>query len=224
MKVLSILGPTASGKSSLAIAVAKHLNGEIISCDSMQVYKGMNIGTAKVSPEEQQEIPHHLIDIYDIHTRYSASDFVDLASDLVKDISQRGKIPIIAGGSGLYARLFLYGGEMPAADRELHAELKKRLQTEGKESLIAELEAVDPDTAEKVKDNDRRLVRALEAVTLTGAPLPGKTTWGDEIVIPGLQIVNMCEPDLNRKRITQRTRKMLQEGWVEETRSLIGLG
>lgn len=224
MPVLSILGPTASGKTSLAIKVAQQLDGEIISCDSMQVYRGMDIGTAKVTPSEQQAIPHHLIDIYDIHTRYSASRFVELTTDLVKDIEKRGKLPILAGGTGMYARLFLYGGDMPPAERELHSQLKNRLEQEGKASLLQELYEKDPETAEKVKDNDRRLVRALEAVILTGAKLPGKTTWGDEAIVSGLQVVNMCSPELNRQRIRQRTAQMLNSGWIEETEALIKKG
>jgi tRNA dimethylallyltransferase len=224
MPVLSILGPTASGKTSLAIKLAQRLNGEIISCDSMQVYKGMDIGTAKATREEQSLIPHHLINIYDIHSRYSASRFVELATAAIADIERRGKLPIIAGGTGMYARLFLYGGDMPPADRELHATLRSRLAEEGRESLLAELTEKDPQTAEKVKDNERRLIRALEAVLLTGEKLPGKTTWGDEAIIPGLQVVNMCSPELNRSRITKRTAEMLDSGWIEETKELIDQG
>jgi tRNA dimethylallyltransferase len=221
MPVLSILGPTASGKTSLAIILAGKLNGEIISCDSMQVYRKMDIGTAKATLEERASVPHHLIDIYDIHTRYSASRFVELTTDIVKDIESRDKVPIIAGGTGMYARLFLYGGDMPPADRDLHAQLKSRLAVEGRESLYNDLSKRDPETAEKVKDNERRLVRALEAVILTGEKLPGKTTWGDEAIVEGLQIVNMCSPELNRSRITQRTGEMLKAGWIEEVEGLI---
>ena len=224
MPVLSILGPTASGKSDLAMILADKLNGEIISCDSMQVYKGMDIGTAKPSLEDQQKIPHHLIDCFDIKTRYSASMFYDLATKLIPEIESRGKLPIIAGGTGMYVRILLYGNDMPPADRNLHAELKGRLAEEGREVLLRELAEVDPQTAERVKDNDRRLVRALEAVKLTGQPIPVKATWGDEPIIPGLQVVNMCDPDLNRSRIIKRTAKMLKGGWIEETEALVQQG
>lgn len=221
MPVLSILGPTASGKSSLAMILAEKLNGEIISCDSMQVYHGMDIGTAKPSLADREAIPHHLVDCFDIHTRYSANMFYELAGELIPEIESRGKVPIITGGTGMYARLLLYGNDMPPADRELHAQLKQRLSEEGRESLLEELREKDPHTAERVKGNDRRLVRALEAVILTGKALPAKTSWGDEAVIPGLQIVNMCSPDLNRARITKRTGEMLREGWIEEVEALI---
>ena len=224
MPVLSILGPTASGKSELAILTAEKLNGEIISCDSMQVYKGMDIGTAKPSKSELESVPHHLVDCFDIDVRYSANMFFELATDLINEIERRGKVPILAGGTGMYARLFLYGNNMPPADRELHAQLKRRLQTEGRESLLEELMGKDPETCERVKDNDRRLVRALEAVLLTGGPIPVKTTWGDEAVIPGLQVVNMCTPELNRSRIIKRTGIMLKTGWIEETEALIKKG
>ena len=224
MPVLSILGPTASGKSELALLAAEKLNGEIISCDSMQVYKGMDIGTAKPSKNELKSIPHHLVDCFEIDVRYSANMFYELASDLIKEIESRGKVPILAGGTGMYARLLLYGNDMPPADRELHARLKSRLKEEGREQLIGELMEKDPETCERVKDNDRRLVRALEAVLLTGGPIPVKTTWGDEAVIPGLQVVNMCTPELNRARIARRTGIMLKSGWVEETEALIKQG
>ena len=221
MPVLSILGPTASGKSSLALQLAEMLDGEIVSCDSMQVYQGMDIGTAKPTLQDREQIPHHLVDCFDIHTRYSASMFYELATKLISEIESRGKVPIIAGGTGMYVRLLLYGNDMPPADRELHAELKRRLADEGTESLLKELSLIDPLTAERVKDNDRRLVRALEAVILTGGPIPVKTTWGDEAVIPGLQVVNMCAPELNRARIRERTQIMLKGGWIEEVESLI---
>lgn len=224
MPVLSVLGPTASGKSSLAMQLAEMLDGEIISCDSMQVYKGMDIGTAKPTLQDREKIPHHLVDCFDIHTRYSASMFYELATKLISEIERRGKVPIIAGGTGMYVRLLLYGNDMPPADRELHAELKKRLGAEGKEVLLEELRSIDPQTAERAKDNDRRLVRALEAVILTGGPIPVKTTWGDEAVIPGSQVVNMCSPELNRARIRERTGIMLKGGWIEEVESLIERG
>ena len=139
--------------------LAEKLNGEIVSCDSMQVYKGMDIGTAKPSEEEQQRIPHHLIDNLDIHTRYSASMFLELVSEIIPEIQSRGKVPIIVGGTGMYARLFLYGGDMMAADREVHARIKARLAEEGHEKLWLEVCEKDPVTAEKIKGNDRRLIR-----------------------------------------------------------------
>lgn len=224
MPVLSILGPTASGKSSLAMTLAEKLNGEIISCDSMQVYKGMDIGTAKPTVEDREKIPHHLVDCFDIHTRYSASMFYELAGKLISEIEGKGKVPIIAGGTGMYVRILLYGNNMPPADRVLHAELKQRLAEEGRDALLEELTSKDPETASHVRDNDRRLVRALEAVILNGGPIPVKTTWGDEAIIPGIQIVNMCSPELNRERISQRSGEMLEQGWIEEVKSLIENG
>jgi len=224
MGVLSIFGPTASGKSELALILSQILDGEIISCDSMQVYKNMDIGTAKPSQEEQELVPHHLVDIYDIHQRYSASRFVELATEIIKDIQKRGKTPILAGGTGMYARLLLYGGDMLPADRTLHAQLRERLTSEGQESLLKDLLQLDPRTAEAVQGNERRTLRALEAVMLSGSPLPGKTSWGDEAIIPGLQVINMCEAKLNRERIAKRCIKMLNSGWIEETEALTQQG
>lgn len=224
MAVISILGPTASGKSELALLVAEKLNGEIISCDSMQVYKGMDIGTAKPSSQELAAIPHHLVSCFDISVRYSASHFCEFATKLIKEIQQRGNVPIISGGTGLYARLLLYGHDMPLANKELLEELKTRLKNEGREKLVQELHAKDPLTCERVKDNNRRLVRALEIIALTGKPVPQKMSWGDEAILPGLQVINLCTAELNRSRIEKRTKKMLQQGWIEETKNLIQQG
>ncbi|MCH2206323.1 MAG: tRNA (adenosine(37)-N6)-dimethylallyltransferase MiaA [Lentisphaerales bacterium] len=224
MSLIAVLGPTASGKSSLGMLLAEKLDGEIVSCDSMQVYKGMDIGTAKASEEEQQRFPHHLIDNLDIHMRYSASMFLELISDIIPEIQSRGKVPVIVGGTGMYARLFLYGGDMMAADREVHSRVKARLAEEGHEKLWLEVCEKDPVTAEKIKGNDRRLIRAAEVLELTGEPLPGKTTWGDEQIVEGLQLINMCSAEYNRERISKRTGEMLKEGWIEETEKLIEQG
>ena len=224
MSLIAVLGPTASGKSSLGMLLAEKLNGEIVSCDSMQVYKGMDIGTAKPTKAEQERVPHHLIDNLDISVRYSASMFLELANKIIPEIQSRGKVPILVGGTGMYARLFLYGGDMMPADREVNAKMKARLVDEGHEKLWQELLQKDPVVAEKVKGNDRRLIRALEVFELTGEPLPGKTTWGDEQIVEGLQVVNMCSAEYNRQRISQRTGEMLREGWIEETQKLIDQG
>lgn len=224
MSLVAVLGPTASGKSSLGMSLAEKLNGEIISCDSMQVYKGMDIGTAKPSKEDQEKIPHHLIDNLDITVRYSASMFLELINEIIPKITARGRVPILVGGTGMYARLFLYGGDMMPADREVHAKVKSRLATEGHEVLWNEFHKCDPVTADKIKGNDRRLIRALEVFELTGEPLPGKTTWGDEQIVEGLQVINMCSAEYNRERIAKRTSEMLKAGWIEETEKLINQG
>jgi tRNA dimethylallyltransferase len=224
MSLIAVLGPTASGKSSLAMAIAQKIDGEIISCDSMQVYKGMDIGTAKPTPADQALVKHHLIDNLDIQTRYSASMFLDLIGKIIPEIKSRGKIPVLAGGTGMYARLFLYGGDMLPAARDVHARLRQRLESEGHAALFAELVEKDSLTAENIQGNDRRLIRALEAIEISGAPLPGKTTWGDEQIVEGLQVINMCTPEYNRSRIAKRTAEMLSEGWLEETKKLIKCG
>ena len=224
MSLIAVLGPTASGKSSLGMLLAEKLNGEIISCDSMQVYKGMDIGTAKPSKEEQKKVPHHLIDNLDISVRYSASMFLELVNEIIPQIKARGRVPILVGGTGMYARLFLYGGDMMPADRDVHAKVKSRLASEGHEALWNEFHKLDPITAEKIKGNDRRLIRAVEVFELTGEPLPGKTTWGDEQIVEGLQVINMCSAKYNRDRIAKRTAEMLKKGWIDETERLIRQG
>ena len=124
----------------------------------------------------------------------------------------------------MYARLLLYGGDMLPAERQLHAQLKERMAQEGCYSLEEDLRKIDPYTANLVSGNERRTLRALEAVTLTGKPLPGKTSWGDTPIVPGLQIVNMCDADLNRSRIRKRSKIMLESGWLEETQRLTDQG
>ena len=173
-----IAGPTAVGKSEIALRLAEQLGGEIISTDSMQVYRGLDIGTAKPSPADRTRVPHHLIDILDLTESFDAAQFARLAHRAVAEIQSRARVPILCGGTGLYFRAFLEGlGEAPAADAKLRAEL----EAAPLEKLLAELREHDPVTFEKIdKKNPRRVIRAVEVIRLTGKPFSEqKSRWGE---------------------------------------------
>ena len=162
---LAIIGPTASGKSSLAMKLAEELDGEIVSCDSVQIYKGFDIGSAKPTLEEQQKIKHHMIDILDDDTPYDAAQFAQEAQEKIREIHSRGKVPVVVGGTGLYYR-FLIGEKIHSlpSDEKLRAELKKL----SSEELSQKLEELDPERRKMIHDNDHyRLARALEVAILT---------------------------------------------------------
>jgi tRNA dimethylallyltransferase len=163
-----LAGPTATGKSEIALRLAEQLGGEIISADSMQVYRGLDIGTAKPSPADRARVPHHLIDVCDLTESFDAAQFARLAHRTVAEIQSRGHLPVLCGGSGLYFKAFLEGlGEAPPADAGLRAEL----EAAPLESLLAELRERDPATFEKIdKKNPRRIIRAVEVIRLTGKP------------------------------------------------------
>ena len=169
--VLAVVGPTASGKTSLAIALAQQLGGEIVSCDSMQIYKGMDIGTAKPDAEELAAVPHHLIGFVDPSAQFSVSDYVEEAARVIKVIHSRGKLPILCGGTGLYARSLLVGLAFDEHGRDdaLRAKLQEEADEIGLEGLYRRLQTLDPEAAEKIHPNNQpRLFRALEYCLLSG--------------------------------------------------------
>ena len=229
-KILAIVGPTASGKTALSIALAHALDGEIVSCDSMQIYRGMDIGTAKPSMAEQEGIPHHLIDIADPDQPFSVADYVVAAERAVQDILSRGKLPIFCGGTGLYLDAFLRGGlsEAPGANEALREELFAIAQNEGEDALHTMLAEVDPESAAAThKSNVRRVVRALEIYRLTGVT---KTEWDRRSrEIPtrynaAVICLTFTDRSLLYDRIERRVDAMLADGLLEETRQLLADG
>jgi len=173
-----LAGPTAVGKSQIALQLAERVSGEIISVDSMQVYRGLDIGTAKPSPADRARVPHHLIDICDLTESFDAAQFARLAHRAVAEIQSRGHVPIFCGGTGLYLKAFLEGlGEAPSADAKLRAELEATTM----ETLLEELRERDPVTFEKIdKKNPRRVIRAVEVIRLTGSPFSAQQSrWGE---------------------------------------------
>lgn len=217
---LAILGPTASGKSAVALHLARRLGAEIISCDSMQVYRGLDIGTAKPTPAEREMVCHHLIDCLDLDAPYDASRFAEAARQSLAAIAGRGRRALLVGGSGLYARALIYGFNMLPADRTLAACLVAEWKAPGGQArLTAELEAAVSDRQQipaEIYLNPRRLLRACEVLRLTGSP-PWELT--DRQATPDPRFRQYCllpEFGLLRERIRQRTVAMLEAGWVAE--------
>jgi tRNA dimethylallyltransferase len=229
--LLVLVGPTAVGKTELSLQIAKAFNSEIISGDSMQVYRRMNIGTAKLMPEEREGIPHHLIDICEPEHPFSVSEFQSLCTSQIDDIHSRGCLPFIVGGTGLYVESVCYGFQFQniGANDEFRAEMRAYASENGALALHNRLKAIDPITADKLHYNDEgRVIRALEVFHLTGKPLSvvQDQSRGDDKLSP----YRLCIIGLNRERadlyarIEQRIDVMLAAGLIEEVRSLLEEG
>lgn len=219
-KVIAVVGPTASGKTKLAIELAHKLDGEIISADSRLVYKGFDIASAKPTLEEREGIPHHLIDIVEPEFDYSAGKFAEDAKIAIQDILSRDKTPIVAGGTGLYFRVLLEHYDLPKV--ETNYELRAKLEKRTREDLLEELEKVDKITYERVKDaNFRRIVRAMELITLLEKPLSEvqiqkEPEYDVEWIMPEIP-----SREWLYDRINKRVDVMYKMGIVEETKALI---
>jgi tRNA dimethylallyltransferase len=223
---LCLAGATATGKSEVALILAEILHGEIISVDSMQVYRGLDIGTAKPGPAERARVPHHLLDVIELDEAFDAARFARLAHDAVRDIESRGKLPILCGGTGLYFRAFLEGlGDAPPADAALRAELERSPLPE----LLKELSEHDPATFEKIdRQNPRRVVRALEVIRLTGKPFSAqRAPWSPASAksVAGGSFFGLVRSaaDLHA-RIENRVDRMFERGLVAEVRELLKHG
>ena len=214
-----IAGPTAVGKSAAALLLARELAGEIISVDSMQVYRGLNIGTAKPSSEERAQVPHHLLDVVALNESFDAACFIRRAREACEGIYERGRIPIFCGGTGLYFKAWLEGlGDSPRSDTALRAELAES----SVESLLEELREKDPVTYERIdQQNPRRILRAVEVIRLTGKPISQlQATWSqDRVLTPGFFFLHRHPADAI-ERIQGRVDTMFHQGWVDETRRL----
>ena len=224
-KPIFLAGPTAVGKSAVALALAEKLGGEIISVDSMQVYRGLDIGTAKPSAAERARIPHHLIDVAELDAPFDAAKFVALANQAVAEIQARGRVPIFCGGTGLYFKAFLDGlGEAPPSDEKLRAELEAAPLAE----LLRELEQRDPVTFTKIdRQNPRRVIRAVEVIRLTGKPFSEqRAEWKSKVQSPKSSVIFALErqPADLHARINARVDEMFARGLVEETRRLLDHG
>ena len=228
--LLVVVGPTASGKSAYAIEKAIQLGGEIISGDSMQIYRGMNIGTAKPTAEETCGIPHHLIDIAEIDEPFSAARFVELASDAIEDIAARGKLPIIAGGTGLYIDTLISGTQLSATedDPALRAELFRFAEENGALALHARLLEVDPESANAIHPNNiKRVARALEIYYNTGktkTELDIQSRQADSIYAPHTVYIQPKERETIYERIDRRVDIMFELGLENEVKTLYERG
>ncbi|MCP8998760.1 tRNA (adenosine(37)-N6)-dimethylallyltransferase MiaA [Pseudarthrobacter sp. RMG13] len=216
--VIAVVGPTGSGKSDLAVNLALELDGEVINADAMQFYRGMDIGTAKITPAERRGVPHHLLDILDVTEEASVSDFQQQARSIVSDIHARGKRAILAGGSGLYVRAALDVLEFPGTDPVLRQRLEAELDEAGQDALLARLRDVDPVSAGRVSDA-RRIIRALEVHELTGRPFSSFMPQR-EYFQPAVQIGLAVDRDVLRERLALRVHSMVDQGLLGEVRRL----
>lgn len=222
IQLLVIVGPTAIGKTALSIHLAKRFQGEILSGDSMQIYREMDIGTAKASPEEQMEVPHHMIDIIDPDHLFSVQEYQHLAREKIAQIASRGHYPILVGGTGLYIEAVVHSYHMPHVEEnlDLRQELDSFAETYGNEALHARLVEIDPVSAVKLHPNDRRrVIRAIEVYRMTGKPLSELKSKKESPYKP-LWIGLTMPRDQLYERINQRVDLMIELGLVEEVKRL----
>jgi tRNA dimethylallyltransferase len=229
--VLILFGPTASGKTNILLELfnySSRLQAEVVSADSMQVYRGMDIGTAKPSKNERARLPHHLIDIREPYQQFNAGDFVRLADEACQQITKRGKLPVISGGTGFYLKNFIMGlSEAPPSDKETRAALKQELREKGIAALMEELAAGDPVSARRIHINDEyRILRALEVLRFSGRPLssfeasPARNSSRFRFLIVG---ISRSREELYR-RINMRCAEMFRQGLADEVLTLYEAG
>ncbi|MFF5436619.1 tRNA (adenosine(37)-N6)-dimethylallyltransferase MiaA [Streptomyces achromogenes] len=223
-RVIAVVGPTAAGKSDLGVFLAQQLGGEVVNADSMQLYRGMDIGTAKLTPEERGGVPHHLLDIWDVTVTASVADYQKLARARIDALLADGRWPILVGGSGLYVRGAVDNLEFPGTDPEVRARLEEELALRGPGALHARLAAADPEAGRAIlPSNGRRIVRALEVIEITGQPFTANLP-GHDSVYDTLQIgVDVARPELD-DRIARRVDRMWEAGLVDEVRALEAQG
>jgi len=222
-RVVAVVGPTAAGKSALSIALAHALGGEVVNADSMQVYRGMDIGTAKLTTDEREGVPHHVLDVWDVREPASVVAYQELARAAVDDILARGRVPLVVGGSGLYLRAVLEEFEFPGTDPAIRERLELELASVGPAPLHARLRRLDEPAADKIlPSNGRRIVRALEVIELTGAPftaaLPAPTPHYESVQV-GVDLPT----EVLDGRIAERVDRMWAAGLPAEVRGLAGL-
>jgi len=220
--VVAVVGPTATGKSDLAVALAQRLNAEIVNADSMQLYAGMDIGTAKLPAAERQGVPHHLLDIWSIGKSAAVAEYQQLARAAIAEIRARGRLPILVGGSGLYLRGALDRLEFPGESPEIRARLYAELDDVGAAALHARLATLDPAAGVSIlPTNGRRIVRALEVIELTGRPFVA-TMPGFESMYDCVQL-GLDRDDLD-ERVEARVHRMMSAGFLDEVRALLPAG
>ncbi|WP_301125760.1 tRNA (adenosine(37)-N6)-dimethylallyltransferase MiaA [Streptomyces cacaoi] len=223
--MLAVVGPTAAGKSDLGVFLAQQLGGDVINADSMQLYRGMDIGTAKLTVEERQGIPHQLLDIWDVTVSASVAEYQRLARAEIDRLRTAGRVPVLVGGSGLYVRGALDAMDFPGTDPEVRARLEEELAEHGPGPLHARLAAADPEAAAAIlPGNGRRIVRALEVIEITGRPFTANLPRHEYVYPDTVQIgVDVARPELD-ERIAGRVDRMWQAGLVDEVRALVDAG
>jgi tRNA dimethylallyltransferase len=221
-RVLAVVGPTATGKSDLAVALAQRLGGEIVNADSMQLYEGMDIGTAKLPEAERGGVPHHLLDVWPISKSAAVAEYQQLARAAIEDVAGRGRLPVLVGGSGLYLRGALDDLEFPGESPPIRARLSAELERIGPEALHRRLAELDPVAAEAIlPTNGRRIVRALEVIELTGRPFTARMP--EFASIYDLVQLGLDRADLDQ-RVERRVHRMMEQGPRDEVVRLLPLG
>jgi tRNA dimethylallyltransferase len=226
--VLAIVGATATGKSALGMAVAEELGGEIVSADALQVYRGLDLGTAKPGAADRARVAHHLVDILEPHELYSAGEFARRGREAIGEIQGRGRLPIVVGGSGLYLRALFQGiSPIPAGDPQVRRVLQERLAAEGLDGLRAELARVDPLTERRLAAGDtQRVLRALEVARITGRPLSAwiaEQPFGTQ-AIAAVRVGLTLPRAILYDRIAGRVARMMEAGWLAEVEGLLRRG
>lgn len=223
--IVAVVGATASGKTGLSLDLAERLDGEVVNTDAMQVYRGMDVGTAKLPEAERRGIPHHLLDLLEVTEPASVAEFQRLAREVVADVRGRERTPVLVGGSALYTRAIVDRFEFPGTDDSLRRELEVELERVGSPALHARLAGVDPEAAAQIlPDNGRRVVRALEVVALTGRPFSASLPRLDYADPRTVQVgVDIDRPTLD-ERIARRVEEMFAGGFVEEVEALLARG
>ena len=230
IKIAAIVGPTGGGKTALSIALAERFGGEIISCDSMQIYRRMDIGTAKPTEEEKRGIPHHMIDVVDPTDPFSCSDYAEMATECAKDIASRGKLPIFCGGTGLYLDSVIRGvrDDLATSDETFREEMLCFAEKNGADALHARLREIDPEAAEATHPNNiRRVVRALEVFHMTGktkTELDYESRQKSSLFDPLVLCINYENRDVLYDRIDRRVDEMIEAGLPSEVRALYDEG
>jgi tRNA dimethylallyltransferase len=221
-RVLAIVGPTAAGKSELAVALAHLLDGEVVNADSMQLYRGMDIGTAKPTVAERRGVVHHLLDVWPVRKSAAVAEYQAMARVVIDDVHTRGRLPIVVGGSGLYVRGALDRLDFPGESPRIRARLTAELETVGAPALHERLRRLDPEAAQAIlPSNGRRIVRALEVIELTGGPFLARMPGFESVY--DTTYVGLDRSDLDQ-RIVARVGRMFANGFVDEVRGLLGAG
>jgi tRNA dimethylallyltransferase len=222
--VVAVVGPTAAGKTALSLGLARALGGEVVNADSMQLYRGMDVGTAKLAPADRQGVPHHALDLWDVTEPASVAEYQRVARAAIDDVVARGRIPLLVGGSGLYVRAVLERFEFPGTDAGVRAELEDELARVGALTLHTRLAERDPAAAARIlPSNGRRIVRALEVLELTGAPYQAELPESRPYY-PAVQLGVDLPPDALDERVARRVDAMWAAGLVDEVRALAERG